>query len=74
MNKLVIDWCPAYLYVLFSFTLVQGMRTSVSHDIHVSTYDSLGTGFNIWSCVPYRGLYFYTKDRIKPKHRCTSRP
>jgi hypothetical protein len=38
MNKLVIDWCPAYLYVLFSFTLVQVMRTSVLHNIHVSTY------------------------------------
>jgi hypothetical protein len=56
MNKLVIDWCPAYLYVLFSFTLVQVMRTSVSHNMHVSTYGSLGTGFNMWSCVPYWGL------------------
>jgi hypothetical protein len=74
MNKLVINWCPAYLYVLFSFTLVQVMRTSVSHNIHVRTYDLLGTGFNMWSRVPCWGLYFYTKYRIKPKHRCTSRP
>jgi hypothetical protein len=38
MNKLVIDWCPprpAYLYVLFSFTLVQVMRTIVSHTIRL---------------------------------------
>jgi hypothetical protein len=63
MNKLIIDWCPAYLYVLFSLTLVYIMRTSASHNIHVSTYGSLGTGFNMWSRVPYWGLYFYTKDR-----------
>jgi hypothetical protein len=60
MNKLVIDWRPAYLYVLFLFTLVQVMRTSVSQNIHASTYNSLGTGFNVCSRVPFRGLYFCT--------------
>jgi hypothetical protein len=53
MNKLVIDWRPAYVYVLFSFTFVQVVRTSVSHNIDVNTYGSLGTGFNMCSRVLY---------------------
>jgi hypothetical protein len=52
MNKLIMDWCPAFLYVLFSFTLLQVMRTSISHKILVSTYNSLGTIFNMLLCVP----------------------
>jgi hypothetical protein len=67
MNTLVMDWCPAYLYVLFSFTLVQVMRNIVSLNIHVRTYGSLGGGFNMLSRVPYWGLYFYKNDRRKAK-------
>jgi hypothetical protein len=46
MNKLVIDWNPAYLYVLFSSTVLQVMHTGASHNINVSKFDSLWTGFS----------------------------